>query len=92
MLEPHVDYRLMDHLTICRDRQLAHLYHKIIATNEKVIYQGLILALTKNTFLPSMPSKLGKTQYFGAFSCIFQTSVTFFWLTLHIIPVCPFET
>jgi len=26
MLEPHVDYRLMDHFTICRGRQLAHLY------------------------------------------------------------------
>ena len=28
MLEPHVNYRLMDHLTICRGRQLAHLYRK----------------------------------------------------------------
>ena len=37
------------------------------------------------------PSKLGKTPIFRGFSLIFQICVTFFWLMLHVIPVCHFE-
>ena len=66
-------------------------HHKTIDTNEKAIFQGFILALTKNIFLSFTPSKLGKTCYFWAFSFIFQTGVTFFWLMPDVILVCHFE-
>ena len=68
------------------------MFHKTKDTNGKVVPQGFISALKKNTFLSFIPSKLGKTPIFRVFSSIFHTSVTFFGLKLHVIPVCHFET
>ena len=67
------------------------MFHKTNGTNGKVVPQGFDLALEKNTFSSFTPSKLGKTPIFRGFSWIFQTCVTFFWLMLHVIPVCHFE-
>ena len=55
-------------------------HQKTNGTNGKVVSQGFILALTKNTFSSLTPSKLGKIQFFRAFKWIFQTGVLFFWL------------
>jgi len=67
------------------------MFPKTNGTIEKVVHQGFILALVKNTYSSFNPSKLGKTPIFRGFSWIFQTYVTFFWLMLHVIPVCHFE-
>ena len=67
-------------------------HQKTNGTNGKVVSQGLIFSVAKNTFSFFTPSKLGKTLFFRAFSLIFQTGVQFFWLMLHIIPVCHFES
>ena len=50
-----------------------------------------LIYIWKKTSSSFTPSKLGKTPIFRGFSWIFQTCVTFFWLMLHVIPICHFE-
>ena len=43
------------------------MFPKTNGTIEKVVPQGFILALVKNTFLSFNPSKFGKTPILGVF-------------------------
>ena len=56
--------------------QIWDLHQKTNGTNGKVVSQGFILALTKNTFSSLTPSKLGKTPFFRAFFCLSQPCET----------------